>query len=471
MKKNGKWLAILLAIVFILGFTQIVMAEGENPTDPKVEWNPPLAVCDEQPDEVEIRGHNVNSFPINIMGELFAQHEGGEVKKISAVPPQYQEVGPDGWGGPEERIRNHYSYFNGYVWGWAEANYGGVTFSRHEMVKTKLVCGEKPVTTEPPPPVPICNKDNVSVKFGSNTATFTNNGGAGWAVFAVYDTHGFPNLQAPGAYQTLIGYTSQKVGASESQTLTVSGYDPSKDCYVQMDAMWLCNEAGIAATVPKKLTASNQGAQWNALVKAITRGSHVCEDKPTATPTKPPPTATATPTDEPTATPTGTLTPTDTPTVTPTLTPTEPPELTPTPTDKPARGPQCIYLQKTSDGYHAVVKSHAPSRLFEVYHIVGEEETLFTEGTTGGNQLSPPFYIGNFIAQGKGMLKAFIVQKGHKYTSEDPEDCELLPNKPLQPSGSPPTMGSFSWLQLLLGITFLVAGPSLLYFRFRKARA
>jgi hypothetical protein len=202
---------------------------------------------------------------------------------------------------------------------------------------------------------------------------------------------------------------------------------------------------------------------------------------PTATPTDKPPTATPTKPPPPTETPTEpppTETPTEPPpTETPTVTPTEPTPTetdvtpTPTPTDE-SRQPQCIYLRKTADGFHAVVKSHTAGRLFEVYHVIGDQETSFTEGKTGGNQLSEPFYIGNFVAEGKGELRAYIVQKRRKYTSEDPEDCILRPDKPLQPSGGKPTATPSPW-GWVFGIGLIGSGAFVLLrflFRFRKAK-
>ena len=120
----------------------------------RVDWKP-LAVCDVEPDEVEIRGHNVNSVSIKITGELFALPDGGTEVRISAVPPQYQEVSPDGWGGPEERIRNHFSSFSGVVYGWAEAHtLDGQLIDRFEMKPTRLLCGEEPTPTSTPKPSP-----------------------------------------------------------------------------------------------------------------------------------------------------------------------------------------------------------------------------------------------------------------------------------------------------------------------------
>ncbi len=120
----------------------------------RVDWKP-LAVCDVEPDEVEIRGHNVNSVSIKITGELFALPDGGTEVRISAVPPQYQQVSPDGWGGPEERIRNHFSSFSGAVYGWAEAHtLDGQLIDRFEMKPTRLLCGEEPTPTPTPEPSP-----------------------------------------------------------------------------------------------------------------------------------------------------------------------------------------------------------------------------------------------------------------------------------------------------------------------------
>ena len=132
--------------------------------------------------------------------------------------------------------------------------------------------------TEEPTPEPTpegCVKSDSAI-FGSNNATFNMVGGDECIhVFAVYDTHGFANLQVPGAFQTLIGFS-----AGTMQTLEVPEYDPEDGCFVQLDAMVVSSFDEVASVVPEVLTNENQGPQFAALVNAETRGNHVCEEEP-----------------------------------------------------------------------------------------------------------------------------------------------------------------------------------------------
>lgn len=94
-----------------------------TPPPPPPEPEFPLhevAVCDQEPDEIELRVLNDSDKAVRVLGELYAQHQDQEPVRISAVPEQYQACPPGGWCGPEERIRNHFSYFDGVVWGWIE---------------------------------------------------------------------------------------------------------------------------------------------------------------------------------------------------------------------------------------------------------------------------------------------------------------------------------------------------------------
>ncbi len=140
-----------------------------------------------------------------------------------------------------------------------------------------------PTPTETPTEVPIeeCDKADFTVVIEGNSATFRNSKGARCVVvLAVYNTHGFPNLQAPGAYQTLIGYSAGWIEPHGSLTLTVSEYDPEEGCYVQIDAMVVGSMEEVPAVVPTTLTNENQGPQWNALIRAETHGDHVCDEEP-----------------------------------------------------------------------------------------------------------------------------------------------------------------------------------------------
>lgn len=119
-----------------------------------VEWSA-FAVCHVEPNEVEIRAHNLisNGISIVVTGTIWAKPDGGVQKILSEVPPQYQVVPPDGWGGPDERIENQYSSFTGVVWGTAVAKtQQGVVIDTKDLPMTRLTC--------PGPKPPICeNKD------------------------------------------------------------------------------------------------------------------------------------------------------------------------------------------------------------------------------------------------------------------------------------------------------------------------
>ena len=50
-----------------------------------LEWSK-IAVCDVEPNEVELRVHNMSDVTFNVTGSIFAQDRGGEIKEISSVP-------------------------------------------------------------------------------------------------------------------------------------------------------------------------------------------------------------------------------------------------------------------------------------------------------------------------------------------------------------------------------------------------
>jgi len=231
-----------------VGFrVDIVPIPIETPEpEPEFEWHI-IAICDEEPDEIEVRVHNLNDYSVQVTGEIWAQNGDEAAKMISKVPPAYQQCPAEGWCGPEERIRNWYDSFDGKVWGWAKVHIDGELVASNSLPKTHLTCGEPPIDTP--------------------------------------------------------------------------------------------------------------------------------------TPTEPP---------------------IDTPT------PTEPPIDTPTPTPKPARQPACLDLTKTDDGYHATVKSFPPGKSFVVWHLVGDLKSFVADGVTGNNGWSPAFYIGAQVAEGNGILKAYI---------------------------------------------------------------
>jgi hypothetical protein len=140
---------------------------------PQVEWHQEAA-CD----QIEVRGHNLNDFTIQIDGELFAQNDGGQIVTIAEVPPQYRDVSPDGWGGPIESLFNWFEYFDGMVWGEAKASYNGIVFNSYELEKTHLVCGNPPTQTPGPTETPTATATNTATATvgPSPTSTLTPTG-------------------------------------------------------------------------------------------------------------------------------------------------------------------------------------------------------------------------------------------------------------------------------------------------------
>lgn len=138
-----------------------------------------------------------------------------------------------------------------------------------------------------------------------------------------YDTHGYPSLNVPGAYQTLLaGPIVWRVTNGDWFTYVLPNVN---NCYVQDDFVIAPWGAEVDLLIPAELRAQNQDYQYRHLFLALTRGNHVCGTE-TATPTPVPLTSTATVTATPT--PTSTVVPTSTPTATATVLPTQ----TPTPT-------------------------------------------------------------------------------------------------------------------------------------------
>lgn len=111
----------------------------------------PQAACDIEPNEIEIRVHNLSDVPLIVKGKLYARPYGGEEQQIAEVREIDWLTPPDGWNGPEERLINWYSYFDGVVYGWVEIyTLNGVLLVRYEMrptVPDGNPCGEEPTAT------------------------------------------------------------------------------------------------------------------------------------------------------------------------------------------------------------------------------------------------------------------------------------------------------------------------------------
>ncbi len=112
-----------------------------------------FGLCDVQPDEVEIRIHNLGTVPILVRGRIFARQIGGTPIIISQVPTafdQYGIIAPGDWGGPEQRIRevlefkNPY-FFDGVVYGEATVyTLAGVQIGQSFVLpETHLTCGSR----------------------------------------------------------------------------------------------------------------------------------------------------------------------------------------------------------------------------------------------------------------------------------------------------------------------------------------
>lgn len=107
---------------------------------PQVFWKIESS-CITQPNEIEIRGHNLNSFPIQIFGRLFLTPDDGSTIQVAEVTPQTLTVPADWWGGPEERILNRVPNFTSGVWsGFAEASVDGKVFDRFEVKNMRITC-------------------------------------------------------------------------------------------------------------------------------------------------------------------------------------------------------------------------------------------------------------------------------------------------------------------------------------------
>jgi hypothetical protein len=108
-----------------------------------------VAVCGQEPNQVEVRMQNLMTTTVKVTGEIWAKEEGGEARIIASVPTNYQELIFGAWGGPEERIQNVYpAGFVGQVWGWAELrSLEGNLVGRTELARTALDC--EPVVPGP----------------------------------------------------------------------------------------------------------------------------------------------------------------------------------------------------------------------------------------------------------------------------------------------------------------------------------
>ena len=100
-----------------------------------------LAVCDTDPNTVSVRLQNLMTTDLNVTGELWSKHQDNQATLISSVPSPHQNVTPENWGGPEERMSKPYpAGFDGKVWGWAEIRSNGNLQGRVTLDRVPLSC-------------------------------------------------------------------------------------------------------------------------------------------------------------------------------------------------------------------------------------------------------------------------------------------------------------------------------------------
>jgi len=94
-----------------------------------------------------IRVHNLSDVTVKVNGEIWA---GSYL--VAKVPPQYEEVGPDQWGGPEGDMPAN---FVGLLTGWVKVSYKGVLVAQKE-INQELNCAPTatPVTPTVTPVTP-----------------------------------------------------------------------------------------------------------------------------------------------------------------------------------------------------------------------------------------------------------------------------------------------------------------------------
>ncbi len=89
---------------------------------------------------IENRVNNLNSVEVQVTGFISAKPDNGDEKTISEVPPPYQNCPSGGWCGPIEDIHNHYTNFQGVVWGTTWVHYQGVEVASKSFGPTALSC-------------------------------------------------------------------------------------------------------------------------------------------------------------------------------------------------------------------------------------------------------------------------------------------------------------------------------------------
>ncbi len=134
----------------LIGSTELAPSglNCQQANDPILIGSQLIMACGVEPNQVEIRIHNQTNKTVKVTGEIWAEPEGQTASLISTVPIEYQLVKPGEWGGPEERIENHFYNFKGRVWGSAEvSSLDGALMGRFNLEKTDLNCDPPAVYT------------------------------------------------------------------------------------------------------------------------------------------------------------------------------------------------------------------------------------------------------------------------------------------------------------------------------------
>lgn len=147
------WAQLALPDGTILGTLTIpempLSCDTGTPASPIEYETHSVAACGIEPNQVEIRIHNLMAMPVTVTGDLYAQPTGETPQLISSVPVPYQTVSDGNWGGPEKRLSNPYpGRFSGVVNGRADISFPtGEVLGTVEMADTSMTCAEAIVVT------------------------------------------------------------------------------------------------------------------------------------------------------------------------------------------------------------------------------------------------------------------------------------------------------------------------------------
>lgn len=331
--KNGKWLAILLAIIFILGFTQSAMAEGENPDCTVTNFQGNISVKNVSDTKAAIQVKPSWDFGPEVV-LVYWKFAGDN------PPDDYERGTPPIPPKPGYEVPRK-----------SEAQALPIVFEVWEngsmCFRTKEFAGIDPIPTDPPvsadtpcpidtPPEP-CDCEQLkpaltieSVKNISDSRTDVTISGNWGACGPEKTTFRFGTPNDHNFYGT------RELARGEKFTWTFDrGWESDYKVRIEVVLSESCGDSKTV-TIPKHhYPTSTPTATRTCKPPTATPTKPTPTDKPTATSTETeqPPTDTPVPTDTPTEPPATTEPPTVTATVTPTITPTG--IVTPEPTDKP----------------------------------------------------------------------------------------------------------------------------------------